>query len=110
MKVKVITDSTSDIPTELAGALDITIVPVYVRFGDIVYRDGEDISSDTFFQKLTTSSVYPATSQPTPEDFSKVYSKYCNDVEGIVSIHISAKISGTYNSALLATKTLEPTV
>ena len=106
MKVKIITDSTCDIPFELASALDITVVPVYVRFGVVVYRDGEDLTSDEFFQKLTGSSVHPATSQPTPEDFTKVYSKYCNDVDGIVSIHISAKISGTYNSALLAKKTM----
>ena len=99
MKVKVITDSTSDIPPELASALDITIVPVYVRFGDVVYQDGKEITSDEFFRKLTSSSVHPATSQPAPEDFVKVYSKYCNDVDGIISIHISAKISGTYNSA-----------
>ena len=104
MRVKVITDSTSDIPPELAGLLDITIVPVYVQFGDIVYRDGVEITSDEFFQKLTSLPVHPATSQPTPEDFIKVYSKYCNNVDGIVSIHISAKISGTYNSALLATR------
>ncbi|MFC1871719.1 DegV family protein [Chloroflexota bacterium] len=107
MKIKIVTDSTCDIPFELASALDITVVPVYVRFGDVVYRDGEDLTSDDFFQKLTGSPVHPATSQPTPEDFTKVYSKYCNDVDGIVSIHISSKISGTYNSALLATKTME---
>jgi DegV family protein with EDD domain len=107
MKVKVITDSTSDIPTKLGDALDITIVPVYIRFGDVVYRDVEEITSDEFFQKQTSLPIHPATSQPTPEDFTKVYSKYCNNVDSIVSIHISAKISGTFNSALLATKTME---
>jgi len=107
MKVKVVTDSTSDIPAELADALGITIVPVYVRFGDVVYRDGEEITSDEFFLKLTSLPVHPATSQPTPDDFVKVYSKYCSEVEGIVSIHISAKISGTFSSALLATRTIE---
>ena len=107
MKVKVITDSTLDIPPEMADALDITIVPVYVRFGDVVYRDGEEITSDEFFKKLTSLPVHPATSQPTPEDFVKVYSKHCTEVDGIVSIHISSKISGTFNSALLATRTME---
>jgi fatty acid-binding protein DegV len=56
MKVKIITDSTCDIPFELASALDITVVPVYVRFGDVVYRDVEDLTSDEFFQKLNGSS------------------------------------------------------
>jgi len=73
MKVKVVTDSTSDIPAELADALGITIVPVYVRFGDVVYRDGEEITSDEFFLKLTSLPVHPATSLPTPDDFVLYY-------------------------------------
>lgn len=106
MKVKVITDSTSDITPQLATALGITVIPVYVRFGDKVYRDGVDISSDDFFKKLINSTIHPSTSQPTPDDFAKVYSEYAKEVTGIISIHISSKISGTYNSALVAKEML----
>ena len=106
MKVQVITDSTSDIPQDTAEKLGIRIVPIYVRFGDKVYRDGIDIDSDTFYEKLLTSPVHPATSQPTPEDFENVFREYRNNTDGIVSIHVSSRISGTYNSAMIAKKML----
>ena len=76
MSVKVITDSTSDIPSDLAKKLDIRVVPIYVRFGDTVYRDSVDISGKEFYQKLLTSPQHPATSQPNPEDFASVYSEF----------------------------------
>ena len=107
MTVKVITDSTCDIPAELTEELGIRVVPVYLRFGDKVYRDGVDIQSDELYEMLTTSPHHPATSQPTPEDFTSVYKDYYESVDGIISIHISSKVSGTYNSALIAKKTME---
>lgn len=107
MAVKVITDSTSDIAPQLARRLNITVVPVYVRFGDKTYRDGVDLTSREFYKKLTTTPVHPATSQPPPEDFARVYAQFCKSVEGIVSVHISSKISGTFNSAVLAARTME---
>jgi DegV family protein with EDD domain len=107
MKVQVITDSTLDIPQNLADELGIRVVPIYVRFGDKTYRDGVDIQVDEFYSMLSSSPYHPATSQPNPEDFTTVYKEYCDAVDGIVSIHISSKVSGTYNSAMMAQKTLE---
>ncbi|MFC2062638.1 DegV family protein [Chloroflexota bacterium] len=107
MAVQVITDSTSDITQDAAGELGIRVVPIYLRFGDKTYRDGVDIQNDEFYSMLASSSVHPATSQPNPEDFTSVYKEYCNDTDGIVSIHISAKISGTCNSAMIAKKTIK---
>ena len=78
-----------------------------MRFGEKTYRDGVDITKEEFYSKLASSPVHPATSQPNPEDFASVYKEYCNNAEGIISIHISSKISGTYNSAMIAKKTLE---
>lgn len=106
MNIKIITDSTSDIPRDMAEQLGIRVVPIYVRFDDKIYRDGVDIESDEFYKMLTTSPKHPATSQPTPEDFESVYNDYCEDVDGIISIHISSKISGTCNSAMIAQKML----
>ena len=100
MTVKIVTDSTADLPGELAQELGITVVPVYLRFGEKVYRDGVDISQDEFYQKLEESPVHPTTSQPTPADFADVYHKLAEGADEIVSIHLSAKTSGTYNSAL----------
>jgi DegV family protein with EDD domain len=107
MTVQVITDSTSDMPEGLANKLGIRVVPIYLRFGDKTYRDGVDITKDEFYFMLESSFVHPTTSQPSPEDFAAVYKEYCEAASGIVSIHISSKISGTYNSAMIAQKTLE---
>jgi len=100
MAVKIVTDSTSDLPSPIAQHLGITVVPVYVRFGEKVYRDGVDISQDEFYQKLVTSPIHPTTSQPTPADFAGVYSKLSQETDEIVSIQVTSKLSGTYNSAL----------
>jgi DegV family protein with EDD domain len=107
MKVQVITDSTSDIPQDMVEKLGIRVVPIYVRFGDRTYRDGVDIKIDEFYSKLVSSPFHPATSQPNPEDFTAVYKEYCDNTDGIVSIHISSKISGTFNSATMAKSTLK---
>jgi DegV family protein with EDD domain len=102
MVVKVITDSTADLSPEIVQEMDIGVVPIYVRFGNDVYRDGVDLDSDGFFRMLTMTTSRPATSQPTPADFSGIYAKHAGNSDGIISIHISSKISGTCNSALLA--------
>jgi DegV family protein with EDD domain len=106
MKVQIITDSTSDMPEGLKEELNIRVVPIYLRFGKKTYRDGIDITKEEFYQMLASSPSHPATSQPNPEDFTTVYKEYCKNTDGIVSIHISSKISGTYNSANIARKTL----
>jgi len=107
LEIQVITDSTSDMPEGLANELGIRIVPIYLRFGDKTYRDGVDITKDEFYSMLNSSPVHPATSQPSPEDFTSVYKEYCDKTDGIVSIHISSRISGTYNSAMIARETME---
>ena len=107
-RICIITDSTGDLPADIAQEYQINIVPTYVRFGEHVYRDGVDLTPGQFYEKLRDSNIIPSTSQPSPEDFFKVFSEAADNSAGIVSIHISSKISGTYNSALLA-KHLLPT-
>ena len=103
MAIRIVTDSTSDLPHELAAELDITIVPLKVIFGSEEYRDGVDISADEFFKRLTTKgSVLPKTSQPSIGEFIEVYERLGQDADGIVSIHVSSKVSGTYNAAVQA--------
>ena len=104
MTIKIVTDSTADLPAMLIEELDVTVVPVYLRFGDEVYRDGVDISKNDFYEKLLASAVPPSTSQPTPQDFTRVYSDCSKEADDIISIHVSSKISGTYNSALQGKK------
>jgi DegV family protein with EDD domain len=107
MKVQVITDSTSDMPEGTADKLGVRVVPIYLRFGEKTYRDGVDITRDDFYTMLASSPEHPATSQPNPEDFTAVFKEYCSNTEGIVSIHISSRISGTCNSARIARTTLK---
>lgn len=106
MTIKVVTDSTADLPPQLAKELDITVVPVYVRFGQNVYRDRVDISEDEFYQRLQSDPVHPNTTQPSPQDFIDVYKKLSQQADGIVSIHVSGKLSGTASSARRARETL----
>jgi DegV family protein with EDD domain len=108
MAVRIITDSTADLPPQLVKELGITVVPIYVRFGEEVYRDGVDISEDEFYQRLEETTVHPSTVQPGPQDFLEVYRNLSKGADGIVSIHISTKLSGTYNSAMMAKEMLEP--
>jgi len=99
MKIKIVTDSTADLPPGLAEELGITVVPVYVKFDGEVYRDRVDISEDEFYQRLMSDPVHPSTEPPTPRDFADVYEKLSREADGIISIHISSKISATCNSA-----------
>jgi len=107
MTVRIVTDSTADLPPQIAEELGITVVPVYLRFGDKVYRDRVDISEDEFYQKLVESPIHPTTSQPTPADFADAYSRLSLEADEVVSIHLSSKVSGTYNSALQGRELVE---
>ena len=107
MAIKVVTDSTADLPSQLAEELGISVVPAYVRFGEEVYRDRVSITEDEFYKRLTHDPVHPSTTQPGPQDFLEVYQKLSQEAEGIISIHVSNKLSGTCNSALMAKEMLE---
>lgn len=106
MTIRVVTDSTADLPPGVAQELGITVVPLLVLFGDEVYRDGVDLTNEEFFRRLTTSPVLPTTSQPSVGAFQEAYQKLAAETDQIVSIHISAWVSGTYESALQAADSL----
>jgi len=101
MTVKVVVDSTSDIPAQLAKEWGITVVPAYVVFGGKSYRDRLDISDDEIYARLDHDSVFPTTSVPSPQDFADVYNKLAHETNEIISIHVTSRESGVYNSALL---------
>ena len=100
-RVGVVTDSTADLDRSTAESAGVNVLPIYVRWGNKSYRDGLDLSPSQFYRRLAMNSSHPTTAQPSPEDFVQSYSSL-QEAEGIVSIHISSKISGTYNSARLA--------
>ncbi len=102
MALRIVTDSLSDITGSLTDELGISVVPVYVRFGEQVYKDRIEITTDEFYYKLTHDSVWPSTTQPTPNDFLEVYQRLAEGGNDILVVSLSSKLSGTYESALAA--------
>ena len=100
--VKIITDSTSDIPAELVEKLGITVVPSYVMFGTESYRDGVELSRHQFYEKLVSTRDIPTTAAPPPAIYQEVYRQLAEETEEMVSIHLAARYSGIYNSAAVA--------
>lgn len=101
--IHVVTDSTSDLTPEAARHLGVTVVPLTVRFGEEELRDGVDLDADGFYARLADDPRPPTTSQPSPEAFAAVYRELLRDPDAaVVSVHISAKLSGTVQSATLA--------
>jgi len=104
-KIAIVTDSTSDIPIDLIKKFNIHVVPLTVMFGQESFKaDGIDLTIRDFYTKLKNSKVMPKTIQPSPGDFIKTYKKIFENYDEIVSIHISKKMSGTVDSAVIARK------
>ncbi len=108
-KIKIITDSTSDIPKDISKELGITVVPLTVYFGDKGYRDGYDLTNEEFYEKLKTSDEMPVTSQVTPIAFEEAFKKELDDYDSLICYTISSKGSGTYQSAMIAKENLGDT-
>lgn len=100
--VKIVTDSAADIPHDIAGELDITVVPLMVHMGGKSYRDGVDISGEAFYRELEAARSVTTTSLPSLASFEEAYCRLTSEGYDIVSVHMSSKLSGTYNAALMA--------
>lgn len=100
MPVKLVTDSTADIPPQVASALGIHVVPLYVHFGDEVYRDGVDLSPSEFYRKLATSKSLPTTATVSPAEFAQIYDTMSEQSDEILVIVLSSELSATYQVAL----------
>ena len=100
MKTRIIIDSTADLSAELKTKF--SIVPLTVHFGDKEYLDGVTIDHKAFYEKLIESDQLPTTSQATPESFIKEFEKVKEAGDSAVVITISSKLSGTYQSAVIA--------
>ena len=104
--VRIVTDSTADLTPEQQRTAGITVVPLNVHFGDEVFRDHVDLSTDEFFRRLKASPQLPRTSQPSVGAFEEAYRSLRQGGDDIVSVHLSSKVSGTYNSALMAAQSV----
>ncbi len=100
MTVKIVTDTVADLPPQVVKELGITVIPLLVRFGEEMYRDGIDLTPDEFYAKLATSKAFPVTSVPSPATFADVYDKLAEETDEILAIIVSSKLSGTYEVAL----------
>ncbi len=107
MAIKIVTDSVADLPAELVQELDITVVPCNVVLGDVNYKDGVDLGPDELYRRMAAGPALPTTSQPSVADFQAVYQELTANGDSIVSVHPSAKVSGTVNSAQQARNLLE---
>lgn len=110
--VAIVTDSTCDLPQEVAIAHGITVVPLNVHFGESVYADQVEITTDEFMEKMSSSTALPTTSQPSVGVFESAYQQAVNQhgVSDIVCVTISSKLSGTFQSASIAGQNLAETV
>ena len=106
MAVKIVTDTLSDITDGLAKKYDLTVVPLYVRFGEKVFKDRVEMTTDDFYYRLQHDQNWPSTTQPTPNDFLNVFNRLAEETDEILCINLSHKLSGTYESACAAKKML----
>jgi len=105
--VKIVTDSTADIPAALARELGITVIPLLLQFGEQVYRDQIDLSGEAFYRLLQDTPGVPTTSQPPIGQIEQIYRDLTVDGSPVVSIHVSSGLSGTYSTCALAATSID---
>jgi DegV family protein with EDD domain len=105
-RVAVVTDSTSDLPRDLAEKYDIHVIPQTLIMGSRTWRDGVDIHPAAFYELLRTSPHFPSTSQATAGEFEEFFREASRGMEGVVAVLVSGSLSGTINSALVAVENL----
>jgi len=105
--VAIVTDSVADLPSEVVEEFGITVVPLVLRFGTDVYRDGLDLGPDEFYGRLKTSKALPATSVPPPVAYADVYDKLAEMTNGILVTSVTGKLSATYQVAVQAVRLMK---
>ena len=106
-KIKIITDSTLDLPVELIREKNIEVLPLLINFGEESYLDGVEITTKEMIDKINATGVLPTTAQVTPNRFEETFKKYLDEGYKIVVLTLSSDMSGTYQSACIAKDMLE---
>lgn len=104
---RIVTDGAADLPTGWEEEFDIQIIPINIHFGEETYLQYIEMDLDRFYNKVSSSSVFPKTSQPSPHQFSEFYKTIAREGDTILSIHVTSKLSGTYASAVAAADDLK---
>lgn len=106
-KVTVVTDSSATVPQDLVRELDIHVVPLLLAFEDQTFRDGVDVTPGEVYRWLRANKHVPTTSSPSVGDFLRVYAAAAREASGIVSIHLSPRLSATYDAARTASRLVD---
>ena len=106
-RVQIVTDSTADLPSDLVQSYGIAVVPLTVAFGKEVYRDRVDIQPGQFYKMLTQKKAHPVSSPPSAADFAERYREWLAQGHEVVSLHISSKLSKTFEHARSAAAELD---
>jgi DegV family protein with EDD domain len=104
--LRITMDSAGDLPLEWLDLYDIQVIPINIHFGERTYYQGVDLSNNDFYQLVTESGTIPKTSQPTPHQFISFYRKIAQKGDTVVSVHVTRKLSGTFESAEIAAREL----
>jgi len=105
--LKIVMDGAGEIPQEWQSEYDVEVIPINIQFENKTYKQGIDLSNDDFYRLADSTGVIPKTSQPTPQQFVEFYKRIAQAGDTIMSLHVTSKLSGTFNSALLAAQELK---
>jgi DegV family protein with EDD domain len=105
--LRIVMDGAGDMPAEWGEEFDIQVIPVSIHFKEQTYTQGVDLSNEDFYQMVEKTGEIPKTSQPTPQQFIDFYKKIAEPGDTILSMHVTKKLSGTFESAQLAARELE---
>ncbi len=102
--LRIVTDGAADIPEEWIKEFEIDVCPINIHFGKETFLQGVDLDNEGFYQLVEETKKIPKTSQPNPQQFANFYKKIALPGDTILSIHVTSKLSGTYNSAVAAAR------
>jgi DegV family protein with EDD domain len=104
--LRIVMDSAGEIPEDWRSEYGVEVIPVNIQFENKTYLQGVDLSNDDFYRLADMTGVIPKTSQPTPQQFVDFYKRIAQAGDTILSLHVTSKLSGTFNSAILAAQEL----
>lgn len=105
--IRIVMDGAGDMPQDWQSKYQIEIIPINIHFENKVYLQGIDISNDEFYHLAESTGVIPKTSQPSPQQFIDFYNQIAKVGDTIISLHVTSKLSGTFNSAVVAAQELK---
>ena len=108
--IKIVTDTTCDLPLAWLSQYQLAVVPINIQFGLETFHEGQTIGPEIFYQRIKMEGTLPTTSQPSVGEFSQIYQTLAADGSEILSIHVTSKLSGTWQSAMLAARQLQDRV